>query len=329
MEATSNYKPNQFSCYASLVTVPIFTAQDNPYPKVFIAAHDEFLRAFPEEERIRISKTPHIVQKLFPSVSSWNSIVAMAYWLSYSLAFTSRLRTATENSTLYGLFEILKIFHENGPILEDGQMSSHAGDVWSQSAMLRDFMISLLPLEIVRVVFRRIREVIMAYIEEHLFSSASSYILKDYLVIRCKTIGLEPCFAILGLDTAHIPLKTSDFLLDHLKTLVNIAIVLQSDLAGLQRDIDHVDSKNIILAPSRSERKATGSRKREIHDYFGEIMGTIWHHNRAHSLAIRFLEKIEKIGSLKEKQQARVLYKLFGTHWHWRYQQEDSIHVPK
>ncbi len=315
---SESYERDAFLPYARMLELPLYPLSDNvDLDDHMVAAHQQFLAGFEEEWKEIASKSPTIVTQLFPNVQRWEAKTAMASWFSYLHVVTNIVKKMEVPLAIQELVESWMIFNQQSKYCTEDVTDSGftvLNNIRSYSEALRVHLQLLLPSAMVAKVCLQICQVIIGTIEEILFREAHSCDLEHYLKIRCKTVGLGPYFAMIGIKAVRIPVTEEDYLMECLKASVKDAVSYQNDLARLKSDLVNAETLNyVIISRSQTSAKNTSSLRLELNDYFIDIMRTIRQHNETHRWAAECYQRLKN--SERCRLQSRALYYLIATHW--------------
>ncbi|KIW09677.1 hypothetical protein PV08_12064 [Exophiala spinifera] len=248
----------------------------------------------------------------------------MAAWLAYTSTILDRLTELRNDVALRVVLKCWQCFS----LVDDGETPTTPWASINETGLinisgpteaLRVHLQFLLPSETSPVVFHHIRVILMSIVYENFCKQVNTYEPEHRLIIHGKTVGLEVYMAILGLEIDEKASNESEYLVNHLQTIVGVGISLQKDLIHLPQELKQGGTANFIILKHLRERgRKLTSGGNNVHDYVKAILDTVKSHNQLHDWAFESYKQVRKSGRRKDILQARTLYHLLGAHWRWR-----------
>lgn len=190
---------------------------------------------------------------------------------------------------------------------------STKGDVCFLMSLFQKHCCQYLSDAAVKDFFREICTVFRGFLQEN--QVRQGYLkrdLKNYMEIRTRTIGVAPFFSLIKSDLFP-PGYCSDNILAMQKVL-NVAVGLQNDLVGLEKDIDKKESMNAVLV---SMEEPWGKEEAQGTKLADTIAAVCAFHNSSVAEAVRIHQRILQGAEESEIIVANSQLLLTETHFKW------------
>jgi len=257
----------------------------------------------------------------------------MAAWFSALCRIDDLVETLHPDAIPHALLDSLSIlrdgyisFHESIDLCLDDVIAAADVDTLNRvrkiSYALRNHLVSLLP----RATYQRVVDGVAdtwagIVAETYLRAQAQGQVDGDgYLEVRTRTCGLTPFFALLAYATGTAYSQEEccagrSKAVEELEGCVKVAVGVQNDLVGLEKDMKTKESMNYVLVSAITT--AGGKDVKSITDVSVAIERAVEVHDRAVEVAMSLLAEIEREGGETEVRRARELVAFIGRHFEW------------
>jgi hypothetical protein len=176
--------------------------------------------------------------------------------------------------------------------------------------MTRQHLQALLPLSAYHDLCPDMIAVFEAMYEEISFRQLKDRDLARYLAIRAQTIALFPLFKLVRFSSGSEPMASQQ--ISQLESSVSLAVGLQNDIVGVDKDIAQGDWMNYPMVYAESCNSTDKLAAIEI----GAQKG-VENHNFAVKVAIEQWNVIRDNGSSEDREVAAAILILVARHFKW------------
>ncbi|KAK3064474.1 hypothetical protein LTS18_006888 [Coniosporium uncinatum] len=326
---------------------PQNNSTDRPYTIQFPTHFSFLFAAYPGLSRAKLEMRAladlTAIETTFPSLpssspSSSATILAMAAWFSTLCRVDDLVETLHPDAVPHALLDSISIlrdgyipFHESVDVCLNDVIAAADVDTLNRvrkiSYAFRNHLMSLLPRATYQKIVDGVADTWAGIVAETYLRSQGKVDGDAYLEVRTRTWGLAPFFTLLAACNNTTTADTLDgccagksgAMMEELEGCVKVAVGVQNDLVGLEKDIRTKDSMNYVLVSAAAAATTTVSKDdvKSVDDVKMGIERAVEVHDRAVEMATSLLAEIEREGGEAETGCARQLVAFVGRHFEW------------